>query len=1294
MKKRILFLLIACSAMLSHAFGQSGSDALENIGTFSSNFVKEMNVSAAEHVIPVNYYYRFTLTSAMDLTVSTCGSTVDGTGVFLMDENGETMDYDLNYDDCNSPDLGTLKATNLAPGTYMIMVDWNCDFGFVRTVIEGSLASITSCAEEMGTYNASFNYANSGNAGNPDIAYQGDTYKGGICYHFTLACNMDIVISNCGSSVLGSHIYVLNSSGNRIAKSTDNSSTNICSNSQLGYLEIPDMAAGSYYVVSVPYTEQGILRTHIMGVSSSLGIGSSDKNYVVTRTYSDVSGETWQDQVDYFDGMGRSEQSVHVGVSPAQGDLVSQTEYDSFGRPQKSWLPAEVTNNNGAYISSATLKNKAQISNGGDANPHTLTEYELSPLNRPMHQYGAGYDWQSKRKAVVTEYQTNIPTNSQLNCIHYQVTKAVTDTLITVKHGGNYPAGSLHATRTTDEDGNIILNFKDRFGQTVLSRMVQGGDLCDTYYLYDNFGNLLVVLPPKAAANMKTSEASWTNASSHLLRDYAYLYIYDSRNRMIAKRLAGQKWTRYVYDKADYPVFTQDSEQWKRGEWTFSLPDAFNRVCLQGICKNSFVEKFPSLTTMVKVVRNNTTGTYKGYSLSGVSLTSAQILTVNYYDDYAFMGKNGVPDSTNTNYKYEVLSEYGKRYMNSAQSRLTGMLTTKLDGATTPTYLPTIMYYDHRGQLIQSKGANHLTEGFEKEYTAYDFTGKPVKRKHIHSAAGKTTQTETYTYTYDHAGRLLTIKQSLNGGTQVTLADNEYDGLGRLKANKRNGNANLKSTYAYNIRSWMKNIAGTLFNQTLYYNDKRTNGTNTTYYNGNISAMDWKAATDNLQRGYDFTYDALSRLTKAEYLQGNARNNNFNTTYSYDSQGNILTLQRYGQTGASTYGLIDNLTFTLNGNQLKAANDASTAVAYNGGFEFKDGAKQTVEYGYDSNGNLTKDLNKNITGIQYNFLNLPSKVMFSDGSTLTYVYATNGTKLRTVHTISGVTTTTDYCGNVVYENGVQKLLLTEEGYVSLDGNKYHYYLKDHQGNNRVVVDQNGNVEETNHYYPFGGVFANTGNAQPYKYNGKELDAKKGLNWYDYGARHYDAALGRFITTDPLAEKYYSVTLYNYCANNPIRFIDPDGRGWNEAWPHLKNSVSGNISFGLKAEVSVQALGVKIGAQINTGSAQYGSDGYKVTTGASVNIGIVGIESYDNVYDLDNRTSVKENGFTISIPMWSEDYKEITTYDSTNRNYKEINKEETSKSEIGNINFSAALGVGVDVTIDLKEFWNFIVDLFE
>ena len=174
---------------------------------------------------------------------------------------------------------------------------------------------------------------------------------------------------------------------------------------------------------------------------------------------------------------------------------------------------------------------------------------------------------------------------------------------------------------------------------------------------------------------------------------------------------------------------------------------------------------------------------------------------------------------------------------------------------------------------------------------------------------------------------------------------------------------------------------------------------------------------------------------------------------------------------------------------------------------------------------------------------MPRLVKFKDQSSITYTYAADGTKLRVEHKIGSSTTRTTYCSNVIYEDGTAKCLLTEEGYVSLDDREYHYYLKDHQGNNRVLVNKNGGVEEINHYYPFGGVFASEENLQPYKYNGKELDAKKGLNWYDYGERMYDAALGIFTTVDPSSERYYSTSPYVYCGGDPINRIDPTGADW-------------------------------------------------------------------------------------------------------------------------------------------------------
>ena len=453
----------------------------------------------------------------------------------------------------------------------------------------------------------------------------------------------------------------------------------------------------------------------------------------------------------------------------------------------------------------------------------------------------------------------------------------------------------------------------------------------------------------------------------------------------------------------------------------------------------------------------------------------------------AELGGTGFPTSQFTN----DTSGYSK-------GSLTGSAVT-VSGSSTKIYKG--YYYDVKGRVTKVV-QNNLLGGYDVTNTVYAFTGQPATVTHSHTASGKSTRTEVYTYSYDHADRVSKVEHTL-GGTKITLADYTYDSFGRLSTKSLHGSAANKLTYAYNLRSWLTGITSTRFTQNLYYNT----GVGTARYNGNISSMTWKSGNESTVRGYKFTYDGLDRMLNATYgetagISTNANRFSENVT-GYDKNGNIKGLQRYGQLSSTAYGMIDNLTLTLNGNQLNRVDDAVTASAYNGGFEFKNGANAADEYSYDANGNLTKDLNKGISGITYNFLNLPNVVTFSDGSTITYTYGADGTKLRTVHKIGSTTTTTDYCGNVVYENGVQKLLLTEEGYVTLSDSKYHYYLKDHQGNNRVVISQSGTVEETNHYY-------------------------------------HDAALGRFTTNDRFAEKYYSMSPYQYGANNPVNNIDVNG----------------------------------------------------------------------------------------------------------------------------------------------------------
>ncbi|MDD3211172.1 MULTISPECIES: RHS repeat domain-containing protein [Bacteroides] len=604
------------------------------------------------------------------------------------------------------------------------------------------------------------------------------------------------------------------------------------------------------------------------------------------------------------------------------------------------------------------------------------------------------------------------------------------------------------------------------------------------------------------------------------------------------KRLPGCDWTYYVYDTGDRLIFAQDGEQRARGEWSFTVPDVFGRVSVSGTCKNTLnalSATSPLNGIVVKATRDNVTGTYKGYALSGITLVNPTVLNVSYYDDYAFMGTNGIPASTDANFKYDAETGYDTRYTASTKTFLTGTLTAKLEGSSTPSYLCSVMYYDNRGRVIQTKSQNHLSGGIEKEYVAYNFTGQPTGRKHVHTATGKATQTELYTYAYDHAGRLTTVKHKLNTGTEVTLAENTYDELGRLKTNKKNGQSALTSSYAYNIRSWMKSVASPLFSQTFYYND--TYAGNTPRYNGNISAMSWSVSGENKTRGYNFTYDNLSRLTGAGYLENGNANDRFNTSYAYDKHGNMTLLSRRGNTGTTTYGLIDNLSMTYAGNQLVKTEDTGSSVTLSQSMDFKNNANLATEYLYDKNGNLIKDYNKSITEISYNVLNLPQTLKISS-ATNTYTYAADGRKLKTV---LGGSKTTDYCGNVIYENGLLKRILVDGGYI--ENGTYYFYLTDHLGNNRVIASSSGSIIQSNHYYPFGMSFTegSATSQQPYKYNGKELDTERGLNLYDYSARLMDPTLGRFNTVDPMAEKYYSISPYTYCANNPVNRIDPDGR---------------------------------------------------------------------------------------------------------------------------------------------------------
>ena len=607
---------------------------------------------------------------------------------------------------------------------------------------------------------------------------------------------------------------------------------------------------------------------------------------------------------------------------------------------------------------------------------------------------------------------------------------------------------------------------------------------------------------------------------------YAYIYRYDYLDRLVYKKLPGCSPSYLVYDAAHRLVFSQDGCQRNDSLWSFFVYDVYGRVVVEGECSNSdkHVRTAGETVVLGTLMEGDTGLAYSGYQ-SSFDLVDPCVYVVNYYDTYDFRTRNGF---SAYNFPEGTVSAIGN---------LTGSILCTHGSSG---FIYSADYYDINKRIVKSL-SSRVNGGMDTYATEYSFQGSPLSVLHTHRDSSGYSLTERYTYTYDHSSRLTRVSHQYDNNPSVLLVEHAYDELGRLQTDKLD-NGIYATDYAYNIRNWLTGIEGGKFSQSLHYTD----GLGVPCYNGNISSMTWKSGAGATPRGYKFSYDRLGRLTDAEYGEGpslSVNTNRFNEQVTgYDKMGNILGLKRYGQTSATGYDVIDDLSLSYAGNRLKKVTDRSTTPAFNNGFEFKDGIDLPTEYEYDENGNLTKDLNKNITAIQYNCLNLPSRVMFANGNSISYLYDAAGRKLRTVHVLEGDSVTTDYCGNVVYENGVPQILLTEAGYVSLTDGKYHYYLKDHQGNNRVVVDEEGTVEEVNDYYAFGGLMSTSSrqSVQPYKYNGKELDRKGGLDWYDYGARMYDAALGRFMKTDRFSEKYVSLSPYQYGANNPVNNIDVNG----------------------------------------------------------------------------------------------------------------------------------------------------------
>ncbi|MBQ2922332.1 MAG: RHS repeat-associated core domain-containing protein [Tyzzerella sp.] len=304
---------------------------------------------------------------------------------------------------------------------------------------------------------------------------------------------------------------------------------------------------------------------------------------------------------------------------------------------------------------------------------------------------------------------------------------------------------------------------------------------------------------------------------------------------------------------------------------------------------------------------------------------------------------------------------------------------------------------------------------------------------------------------------------------------------------------------------------------------------------------------------YGFEYDKLGRLKNTLHYSAAATTPTAAYTergITYDLNGNITTLKRYAASEATPE---DDYQYIYTGNKLMqitgTENNADISNAL---------------YVYDQNGNMTSDGLKNLQ-ISYNFLNLPSVVNQSSAEIATYSWFADGSKYSVLdNTNNGYY----YIGSLIYASSSGKLQIestnfaggriniVENTLTNTFSQDIQYHHKDHLGSVRAITDNSGSVIEQNAYYPFGGrhTFGNTyaQTTNRFKFNGKEEQTAGNLGLLDYGARMYDANIGRWFVQDPLAEENISFSSYNYVSNNPISRIDY--KGLLDDWVENKNGV--------------------------------------------------------------------------------------------------------------------------------------------
>lgn len=914
-----------------------------------------------------------------------------------------------------------------------------------------------------------------------------------------------------------------------------------------------------------------------------------DGNAVVSHK---INNNCSYSSIEYYDGLGRLSQTVDpsgsvVDSSGTMKDIISPVVYDNMGRDDAIvYLPfADNSFESGAersdFIQLQMNYYTDRYDNEGEYACRTNI-YESSPMGRISSSMNVGKVFRNNDKSTTYQYETN-----DFNEVYMLIYNGYRSILI----GGYWAKSSLTKTTTVNEDGHTTIVFKDFLGNVILSRQINGDERVDTYYVYDANNRLCVVVPPTASSQILMPDdgaETFFNIAAGALDDglHCYYYAYDNAGNCIEKQIPGSEPVYYIYNvsdnvSTDYPVAMQDGNLRKNNTWLFMDYDKHRRLIAQ------------TYMTIDEQQIDSTQSLSKHDFASGSDIKSyyanSQCLTKNIHK-YAF-------DS----YKTDIATEPFLPVVNvvselDVDMRVTGLLTAEqvylLDKVTPDKFVCKTYYYDKYGRAVQI--VEKYPNGAIARYsTKYDMVGNVLATHESHTHDGLIDHIKIEN-SLDHRGRILSSSVFVNdyhddreegdNETPILSLQYTYDDLGNLIAKEcyPMGNAKIDESFIYNIQGWLtkKNVyrpakeddpdyVTDIFYEHLNYFNSLFEEEQPSY-TGNISSSYMGCANSDPVSNL-YYYDQLSRLVNTEqYRCWTPHNAYVEKNITYDADGNIRQLSRYNDPSSLVYTYVYDNSGLLN----SVSNNSRTNVSVQNKslglptiidrphgpivittpsslFKENDVVYSGNEYKYDSNGNIIYDGYHGLN-IRYNHLNLPRKISRGDDILVNYVYLADGSKYSA---LKGDGTGFVYEGSFIYKQSEDGNLKLES--IPFNGGRFisnsngellpRYFITDHLGSVRGILNENFDFEEQNDYYQFG-KHIDDPNSQlsdnRYHYNGKENQEFFDLPYLDYGARLYDPHICRWLAPDPLSEKFPNINSYVFCANNPVNSIDINGmRSW-------------------------------------------------------------------------------------------------------------------------------------------------------